>query len=827
MLLLIEHLDEKNDFATIKRELYIVKRSDDPVTLVLGRNADSDLCFPLDKSVSKKHCQLIVHPNGALAITDLKSSLGTRIDKIKAAPHEETQLSDKVHIKLGTRDTNFRISKYKFCHTRLEKAEKSRLQVIARAIGGGMMKQLESSTHLICNQYSSTIKVLQAIVRRIPIVSMAFAESLSLLSTQEDTQGLRKVVITTPPNEVEYPPLESESLSTVVDPMTSRETLFAGHIVILLEEDDLLYSSLLTECGAVVLNLAAMPTSASANELVAEVDLQKDQLKAGSGVEIPGQRSCSIFYQENKSARMKTILLSRHSDFNFFTLESVMLSILSNSKPELLPSDTLSQRALSQLQNSVQQYSQQANFSPSNTTLAKASTEKKKGEPPSNRSAVNPRVLALPSTFIDVEHANSKKDSSDVKSSSISNDSVSALPRATTLLPTQESDANERSTGSVNKNDNKVVENNDIVNDPVVRRHTYLKSDGLKQDEQAVSNNVIGSPVQMCDIKIEVDFSDQNVKNEELHDLVPNVETPPMKSPPVQKNERRSRQTSVSLKQEAASPAEENKNDTSHAVNVATTSSTPLEKDIEDKTNRKSTNKKRKKSPMKRERSDDEVEAASPPRTRRKNEEPEDQVLTGGLLSYENEKTVDRHDGESSLGAGEDGWLSTSKRVMTEKSPNKIYSSLHSLPKYEYPSLNDSKPALGHNSNDDDVNDVDGVYPPAVSVEVRLTMRVSSERSNSRDTQVGVRGDKRCFAKNYVRGHFNHSSHHGGARNSLDSQVTISLRQMDKLLPKESEREIQLQKAYEEEQQKLIQRDELFSERPATGKSKGKRKLFG
>jgi hypothetical protein len=157
MFLLLEYLDEKNNFAVLKRNVMAITPSTEPVHLTIGRKVDCDLSFPLDKSISRKHCQLAVYPNGALAITDLKSSFGTYVNGIKCPPQEEAPLNDKIHFKFGNEFTNIRISKYKFCNTRLDKAEKDRLKEICRSVGGEVAKHLEPASHLLCNRYSATV----------------------------------------------------------------------------------------------------------------------------------------------------------------------------------------------------------------------------------------------------------------------------------------------------------------------------------------------------------------------------------------------------------------------------------------------------------------------------------------------------------------------------------------------------------------------------------------------------------------------------------------------------------------------------------------------
>lgn len=158
MFLLLETLDERNKYTVLKRDLLVIPVSTEPVCLIIGRKVECDLPFPLDKSISRKHGHLTVYPNGSLTITDLKSSFGTQVNGIKCPPNEESKLDDKIHLKFGNEFTNIRISKFKFCNTRLDKTEKDRLKEICRLIGGEMVKHLEPSSHLLCNRYSATVR---------------------------------------------------------------------------------------------------------------------------------------------------------------------------------------------------------------------------------------------------------------------------------------------------------------------------------------------------------------------------------------------------------------------------------------------------------------------------------------------------------------------------------------------------------------------------------------------------------------------------------------------------------------------------------------------
>ena len=157
MLLLLQYLDEKKKFTVLKSNVLAIKGSDDTICMSVGRKTDCDVPFPSDKSISRKHCNLTLYPDGRLMVTDLKSSFGTHIDGIKCPPNEEVVLNDKAILKLGNEFTNIRLSKFKFCNSRLNKKEKEILKGQCSQFGGEVVKQLETSSHLVCTSYSATV----------------------------------------------------------------------------------------------------------------------------------------------------------------------------------------------------------------------------------------------------------------------------------------------------------------------------------------------------------------------------------------------------------------------------------------------------------------------------------------------------------------------------------------------------------------------------------------------------------------------------------------------------------------------------------------------
>jgi len=71
-----------------------------PATLVAGRSSGCDLTVP-DTSVSDRHCELRLDPQGWLFVTDLKSTNGTSINLERLAAGMATELDDEDILTLG------------------------------------------------------------------------------------------------------------------------------------------------------------------------------------------------------------------------------------------------------------------------------------------------------------------------------------------------------------------------------------------------------------------------------------------------------------------------------------------------------------------------------------------------------------------------------------------------------------------------------------------------------------------------------------------------------------------------------------------------------
>ncbi len=139
----------------------------------VGRSADNTISFPSDKSISRLHVEFSVISATKISLTDSASRFGTSINENKLPPNQEVAIEPGTIVKFGAVNSRIHFVKYKFsfCITRLEKPDKDRLKRNAKSINAKIVQVAESATHLVCNKYTATIKLLTAIVLDLKIVT--------------------------------------------------------------------------------------------------------------------------------------------------------------------------------------------------------------------------------------------------------------------------------------------------------------------------------------------------------------------------------------------------------------------------------------------------------------------------------------------------------------------------------------------------------------------------------------------------------------------------------------------------------------------------------
>lgn len=257
---ILEILDERNNLAVLQS--YLLRRGS---SITLGRSVEGDIVFPSDRSISRKHAQLILPPSSStttshdndktIFLIDLKSTLGTYLNGTRIPSKEQIPLScspgnghphgHKNLIKLGNEQTTIQVYhvSYKFCSTRLEKNDKEKLKSFIKFLNGEIVKQVETCSHVLCNRFSATVKTLTAIVLQKPIVSLQWIESLVHLITTATAAssaaaaGSGAILI---PNVKEFYPPGTSELTSIDKLSMSRSHLLQDCIVFFLFANDVI-----------------------------------------------------------------------------------------------------------------------------------------------------------------------------------------------------------------------------------------------------------------------------------------------------------------------------------------------------------------------------------------------------------------------------------------------------------------------------------------------------------------------------------------------------------------------------------------------------------
>jgi hypothetical protein len=146
----------------------------------VGRKIECDISFPFDKSISRQHSDILIEGD-SLFIIDLNSKFHTYVNNELCEPNKKYFIDPKSDtlVKFGAIGSEIIIKKLnlKFCITRLEKSDRDKLKSQIKRMNSSICKIFEECTHLICNKFSATIKVLNAIVYNKPIVTMGWIDS--------------------------------------------------------------------------------------------------------------------------------------------------------------------------------------------------------------------------------------------------------------------------------------------------------------------------------------------------------------------------------------------------------------------------------------------------------------------------------------------------------------------------------------------------------------------------------------------------------------------------------------------------------------------------
>ena len=140
--------------------------------IIIGRAEDCDICILNDKSISRKHLKLCIIGDDAY-VTELGSKFGTKIDGIDCKKDDKIRLKEGQIIQIGISGSKVTLQRYflNLCPTKLDKQEKEKLKNIVKSINAKTVKTVSECTHLLCNRFTATLKVVTAIALGKPIIT--------------------------------------------------------------------------------------------------------------------------------------------------------------------------------------------------------------------------------------------------------------------------------------------------------------------------------------------------------------------------------------------------------------------------------------------------------------------------------------------------------------------------------------------------------------------------------------------------------------------------------------------------------------------------------
>lgn len=145
----------------------------------VGRE-DVDFVLTQDRTISRVHASLLVLSDGRLAVKDEKSKYGVFVNAKQISKDKETNLKEADKVRFGRGTYDFVVCKHSFlCLTStLKDTDRAALAGHLEKLGGQLESAIGTSTHLVMSQAAVTVKLLQAMVKGIPIVTVKYFEAL-------------------------------------------------------------------------------------------------------------------------------------------------------------------------------------------------------------------------------------------------------------------------------------------------------------------------------------------------------------------------------------------------------------------------------------------------------------------------------------------------------------------------------------------------------------------------------------------------------------------------------------------------------------------------
>lgn len=324
--------------------------------IILGRSvADCDITLENDKSISRKHAQLIITKSSSygskLTLIDFGSKFGTTLikrDSISNSssrssikiPHKvdsnkpfEIQVGDVIQIGSFNSCIQFTNESFKFCVTRLDKAAKESVNSKLITLNASIVQSVAECTHLVCNQFSATLKMITAMALQKYIITSKWFDFLN-------TNKAAYLI----PDVFQYSPFDPRGRETVgkeeypVEPLTSdtRQHLLGKCWIFIPDPTSIEYQDVMQGCGAEVFDTASLDLTNS-QQLKAHFSNLKQKT-----TEIPSQ--VLVFFEEEKISSLPHKVVSNISEaasiYNlpvlFLSSRNLVQSVITCTQPKFL-----------------------------------------------------------------------------------------------------------------------------------------------------------------------------------------------------------------------------------------------------------------------------------------------------------------------------------------------------------------------------------------------------------------------------------------------------------------------------------------------------------
>eukprot|EP01032_Pedospumella_encystans_P012958 gene12958-14950_t len=246
------------------------------------------------------HAEIVVDSATAtLHVVDLASRYGSSVNGAKLQGNVPFPVENGAVARFGVGTARIRFTRrsYTYCTTRLEKAEKDKLKRCAKITGGRIVTQVEHATHVVANKVAATVKMLTALV--VPLKTVR-AEWLNFAEGSNAAEPI--------PKEEDFAPAPSDDVK-VYDPARSCSALLAPYTIFLLNQYDIQYAAICRACGATLVDCAKEEEEKGVSALDLITQHVQQQQNNSNNTNNEAHKYC-LFFDESRGIECDKILMN-------------------------------------------------------------------------------------------------------------------------------------------------------------------------------------------------------------------------------------------------------------------------------------------------------------------------------------------------------------------------------------------------------------------------------------------------------------------------------------------------------------------------------------